>query len=73
MKYLRLGLALTILAGAGNALSAPARIVEVGKRAELLLLRENPLEDIAAYDSIEYVIVGGKAIERSSLSALADM
>jgi len=44
--------------------------VEVGKRADLLLLKENPLMDIAAYDTIEYVIVGGKAIERSSLSAL---
>ena len=46
--------------------------VEVGKRADLLLLKENPLKDIAAYDTIEYVIVGGRVIERSALSALGD-
>jgi len=43
--------------------------VEVGKYANLLLLRENPLEKISAYDSIETVILKGKVIERSSLSA----
>ena len=44
--------------------------VEVGKRADLLLLLENPLESVAAYDTIQRVILGGKVIERSSLSAL---
>ena len=43
--------------------------VEVGKRADLLLLKANPLDGIAAYDSIEYVILGGTVIERSTLSA----
>ena len=43
--------------------------IEVGKRADLLLLRRNPLEDISAYDTIEYVILGGTIIERSTLSA----
>ncbi len=38
--------------------------VEVGKRADLLLLKENPLIDVAAYDTIEYLIEVGKAIER---------
>ncbi|MGI9233239.1 MAG: amidohydrolase family protein [Woeseiaceae bacterium] len=45
--------------------------IEVGLRADLLLLRENPLHDVGAYDTIEYVFLGGEAIERSSLSALA--
>lgn len=43
--------------------------IAVGKRADLLLLRANPLEDVSAYDSIEYVILGGAVIERSTLSA----
>ncbi len=43
--------------------------VEVGKRADLLMLKANPLDGIAAYDSIEYVILGGTVIERSTLSA----
>jgi len=46
--------------------------IEVGKRADLLLLGKNPLRDLAAYDAIEHIILNGEAIERSSLSALAD-
>ena len=41
-----------------------------GKRADLLLLRRNPLEDVVAYDAIDYVILGGVVIERSVLSAV---
>ncbi len=44
--------------------------IEVGKQADLLLLRDNPLEDVSAYDTIEYVILDGAVIERSSLSAV---
>ncbi len=33
--------------------------IELGKRAGLLLLAENPLSDVSAYDTIEVVIVGG--------------
>ena len=43
--------------------------VEVGKRADLLLLAGNPLHDIQAFDRIEKVILGGKVIERESLAA----
>ena len=43
--------------------------VEVGKRADLLLLGENPLEDVTAYDSIELVIVKGKIYSRTELAA----
>ena len=46
--------------------------VEVGRRADLLLLRENPRMSVSAYDTIDYIILGGKVIERSSLSALAE-
>ena len=44
--------------------------VEVGKRADLLLLRENPLASVSAYDTIEFVILNGQIVERASLSAL---
>ena len=45
--------------------------VEVGKKADLLITRESPLDGVSAYDTIEYVILGGKAIKRSSLSAIS--
>jgi len=45
--------------------------VEPGKRADLLLLRENPLESVEAFDSIEIVIVGGRVLDRADLSARA--
>lgn len=43
--------------------------VEKGKKANLLLLDKNPLEDISAYNSIIKVIIGGKVINRNKLSA----
>lgn len=43
--------------------------VTVGKRANLLLLTKNPLQQLEAYDSIEYVILNGKVIDRSELKA----
>jgi len=41
--------------------------VEVGKRADLVLLSANPLRDIRAYDSIETVVLNGQAIARRDL------
>jgi len=41
--------------------------IEVGKRADLLLLRENPLNNVAAYDSIETIILNGEPLSRGSL------
>ena len=40
-----------------------------GKKANLLLLSQNPLEQIEAYNSIEKVILRGEVIERESLRA----
>lgn len=45
--------------------------IDPGKRADLLLMQADPLEDVAAYDTIEFVILGGEVIERSALSAIA--
>lgn len=43
--------------------------IEPGKRAHLLLVRENPLETFEAYDAIDMVILAGEPIERAQLSA----
>lgn len=43
--------------------------VEVGKRANLLLLRENPTQTIDAYAGIVKVILDGRVLEPSELEA----
>lgn len=43
--------------------------VQVGKRANLLRLRENPLTSIEAYDTLVTVILDGQTLERSELAA----
>jgi imidazolonepropionase-like amidohydrolase len=41
--------------------------IEVGKTANLLLMRTSPLKVIGAYDSVETVWVGGKQAARAEL------
>jgi len=41
--------------------------IEVGKRADLLLLKENPLANVSAYDSIEIIFLNGEPTARESL------
>jgi len=41
--------------------------IEVGKRADLLLLSKNPLETISACDAIDRVFLNGEPIARDSL------
>jgi len=43
--------------------------IEPGKRADLLLLKENPLKNISAYDSIETIFLNGEPVPRESLRA----
>jgi len=43
--------------------------IEVGKRADLLLLKENPLTSVSAYDSIETIFLNGEPIAREDLRA----
>jgi len=43
--------------------------IQVGKRADLLLLRENPLTNVSAYDSIETIFLNGEPIGREELRA----
>lgn len=61
--------ALTVENAAALRIDADAGSIEPGKRADMLLLRKNPLECAEAYDSIDAVIVGGKWLERDALSA----
>lgn len=44
--------------------------IQVGKRADLLLLEANPLETLEAYGTINSVILNGRPIDRQALSAL---
>ena len=43
--------------------------IEVGKRADLLLLKQNPLVNVSAYDSIETVFLNGEPIAQEALRA----
>jgi imidazolonepropionase-like amidohydrolase len=43
--------------------------VQVGKKANLLIVKSNPLKSIEAYDQIQTVIVNGRALPRETLSA----
>jgi imidazolonepropionase-like amidohydrolase len=43
--------------------------IEIGKRADLLLLKENPLENISAYDSVQTIFLDGASIAREALDA----
>lgn len=45
--------------------------VTAGKKANLLLMREDPTKAVSAYDTIETVIQNGKVLDREALSALA--
>jgi hypothetical protein len=44
--------------------------IEIGKRADLLLLKENPLTNVSAYDSIETIFLSGELIARETLRPL---
>jgi len=43
--------------------------IEAGKRADLLLLTQNPLTNVSAYDSIEVIFLNGEPIVRETLRA----
>lgn len=44
--------------------------IEAGKRADLVLLTSNPLDDIANTTKIEAVAIGGRWLSRMDLDAL---
>ena len=43
--------------------------VEEGKRADLLLMERNPMKDASAFDAIDIVILDGRVLHRTELSA----
>ena len=43
--------------------------VEEGKRADLLLMKRNPMKDASAFDVIDLVILDGRVLHRTELSA----
>lgn len=42
--------------------------IEVGKLANMLLLSDNPLQNIEAYDKIQWIIINGRQIKRADLA-----
>ena len=40
----------------------------IGKKANMILMTKNPLQEIEAYNAIEKIFLGGEAIEREDLS-----
>ena len=61
--------AMTIDNAAAFGLAYEIGTIEPGKRADLLILRANPLDDVGAYDQIELVVLAGEPLARSALSA----
>lgn len=61
--------AATIDNASAMALSKELGTVEAGKRANLLLLKDDPTKTIDAYATIHKVILNGRVIERSELAA----
>jgi imidazolonepropionase-like amidohydrolase len=54
----------------GRFLHIDAGTIEVGKRADLVLLHANPLDDIRNMRKIRAVVLDGKLLDRSRLDAL---
>ncbi len=59
--------AATLDNAAALGLSHEVGSIEIGKRADLLLLKENPLANVSAYDSIDTIFLNGEPIARESL------
>ncbi|HXW85624.1 MAG TPA: amidohydrolase family protein, partial [Candidatus Binataceae bacterium] len=59
--------AATLDNAAALGLSRDLGSIEVGKSADLLLLKANPLAGVSAYDSIETIFLDGEPIAREAL------
>ena len=46
--------------------------IEAGREADLVLLRDNPLEDIAATQEIDMVVLDGRRLDRAALDGLLE-
>lgn len=63
--------AATLANAQAMGLDAELGTVQVGKRANLLLVREDPTRSIRAYDEIVKVILNGQAFDRSELAVVS--
>jgi imidazolonepropionase-like amidohydrolase len=61
--------AATLDSATALGLSRELGSIEVGKRADLLLLKDNPLATVSAYDSIETIFLNGEPVAREALRA----
>ena len=68
--FLALSLALTLAVGTAHAQNPSAKVT--AKTANLVLLRANPLADIANTQTIEAVVVNGRLLDRSRLDQMLD-
>lgn len=57
---------------AGADVPEGVTVLERGRRADLVLLNANPLDDIANTTTIEAVVVGGRLYDRDHLDAMLD-
>ncbi len=67
VPLLRILRAATLDNAVAFGLSTTLGSIEVGKRADLLLLGANPLTTVTAYDAIETILLKGEPIARASL------
>lgn len=56
----------------GRWMDWPVGQIRDGYKANLVLLRENPLQDIGATKSIELVVINGRVLSRDDLDAMLD-
>jgi imidazolonepropionase-like amidohydrolase len=61
--------AATINNATAFGIDAEVGSIEVGKKANLLILRSNPLQRVEAYREIETIILAGKLHDRNTFSA----
>jgi imidazolonepropionase-like amidohydrolase len=76
LSLARLGVPLRTLFSAATinnatafGIDAEVGSIEVGKKANLLILRSNPLQRVEAYREIDTIILAGKLHDRNSFSA----
>ncbi len=52
--------------------SVPPGVIARGRRADLILLRDNPLQDLDALDTLDLIIANGRVYERELLQSEID-
>ncbi|MEO6138094.1 MAG: alpha/beta fold hydrolase [Luteimonas sp.] len=58
--------------GSGLGWKADFGVVEVGARADIILLRQDPSQDLAALNTLDTVVAAGHVYDRRTLDAMLD-